>query len=552
LIGEPIGATIDSTTGVFTWTPTEAQGAGNYSFTVKVTDNGIPILSDEEIITVTVTKRITKLFYNGDLTEQYSDQTNLSAILTDITNGTPGTPINGKTITFTISSQSVTATTNSVGVATATLILTQSPIPTYNMVTTFVEDSGFLGSSDTDPFDITPEDARVNFTGTNIVATASATSGLATVTLRATVQDISAITGDSAYDVFAGDIRLAKVRFLNSGAPITGWLTPTLVNPSDLKTGVVDFDWPVNIWSATDAEYTINIEVSGYYVRNDQSDNTVITVYKPTGDFITGGGYVLPSKSSGVYAADAGSKTNFGFNVKYNKKGTNLQGNMNFIFRRSVAGIVHTYQIKANSMVSLGVNIANPLAQKAVFVSKANLTDITNPLSPISYGGNLKLQVNMTDKGEPGSNDQIAISLWDGSTLLYSSNWVGSSTSEMLLGGGNLLVHSGFSVGSTTTSNAPNPETTSVKEFTDQIMISVYPNPSTGTVNFKFSITEPSPVTLDIYSITGVLVERIFNENVESGNDNLVTFNNKLPEGVYFYRLKIGNSTKSGKFIISQ
>jgi hypothetical protein len=198
------------------------------------------------------------------------------------------------------------------------------------------------------------------------------------------------------------------------------------------------------------------------------------------------------------------------------------------------------------------VNIANPLAQKAVFVSKANLTDITNPLSPISYGGNLKLQVNMTDKGEPGSNDQIAISLWDGSTLLYSSNWVGSSTSEMLLGGGNLLVHSGFSVGSTTTSNAPNPETTSVKEFTDQIMISVYPNPSTGTVNFKFSITEPSPVTLDIYSITGVLVERIFNENVESGNDNLVTFNNKLPEGVYFYRLKIGNSTKSGKFIISQ
>lgn len=35
LVGAPAGAAIDPSTGVFTWTPSEAQGLGDYSFTVK-------------------------------------------------------------------------------------------------------------------------------------------------------------------------------------------------------------------------------------------------------------------------------------------------------------------------------------------------------------------------------------------------------------------------------------------------------------------------------------------------------------------------------------
>jgi len=54
LVGAPVGAAIDPATGAFTWTPTEAQGPGEYTFTVKVCDNGTPVLCDEEEITVTV------------------------------------------------------------------------------------------------------------------------------------------------------------------------------------------------------------------------------------------------------------------------------------------------------------------------------------------------------------------------------------------------------------------------------------------------------------------------------------------------------------------
>jgi uncharacterized repeat protein (TIGR03803 family) len=52
LIGAPAGATISSSTGTFTWKPTVT---GTYTFKVRATDNGSPILYDEEQITVTVT-----------------------------------------------------------------------------------------------------------------------------------------------------------------------------------------------------------------------------------------------------------------------------------------------------------------------------------------------------------------------------------------------------------------------------------------------------------------------------------------------------------------
>ncbi len=50
----PAGASINPTTGAFSWTPTEAQGPGTFTFDVVVTDNGTLALSDSETITVTV------------------------------------------------------------------------------------------------------------------------------------------------------------------------------------------------------------------------------------------------------------------------------------------------------------------------------------------------------------------------------------------------------------------------------------------------------------------------------------------------------------------
>src|SRR5258707_11836723 len=48
------GATINSATGAFSWTPTEAQGPGVYPVTVTATDNGSPVMSGSASFTITV------------------------------------------------------------------------------------------------------------------------------------------------------------------------------------------------------------------------------------------------------------------------------------------------------------------------------------------------------------------------------------------------------------------------------------------------------------------------------------------------------------------
>lgn len=52
--GAPAGASIHPVTGLFSWTPSEAQGPGAYPVTVRVSDDGSPVLSDFETFYITV------------------------------------------------------------------------------------------------------------------------------------------------------------------------------------------------------------------------------------------------------------------------------------------------------------------------------------------------------------------------------------------------------------------------------------------------------------------------------------------------------------------
>jgi PKD repeat protein len=71
----PEGAAIDSATGVFTWTPTEAQGPGVYTATIRVADDGIPILDDYETIQIAVGEVNLPPSAVGDAYETLEDNT---------------------------------------------------------------------------------------------------------------------------------------------------------------------------------------------------------------------------------------------------------------------------------------------------------------------------------------------------------------------------------------------------------------------------------------------------------------------------------------------
>jgi hypothetical protein len=71
-----------------------------------------------------------------------------------------------------------------------------------------------------------------------------------------------------------------------------------------------------------------------------------------------------------------------------------------------------------------------------------------------------------------------------------------------------------------------------------------YPNPFNPTTTIHFSLGQSSdnPVELNIYDITGRLVESLVNEKMNSGEYRIKWNGLNQPSGVYFLRLKTGTN----------
>ena len=304
----------------------------------------------------------------------------------------------------------------------------------YPVTVTVTDETGGTGTTSF-TIDVTRENADVTYTGDMLAFTAAGGSS-ANVLLRATVRDSSLFTSDTE----PGDIRNATVTFMEGGATLCGPLPVALINGAT-TTGTANCTTSLALGA-----HQIDVYVNNYYYGTTSG---IVEIAQPNGSFVTGGGFLTIGSSAGSYPPDTGSKMNFGFNVSY-KNLKSLQGHVNIVFRKGG----RTYQIKSTAINSLGIALKKSTGNTvcsgppsatcfgiADFRSKANLSDVTNPLSPVALGGNLTLQLTMTDKGEPGSNDTLGVTLWDGNKLVFSSEWKGAKTSEKVLGGGNLVVH---------------------------------------------------------------------------------------------------------------
>ena len=486
--------------------------------------------------TLAINRRPTVITYTGDASEQYSDRQLLTAVLKDqITNA----PISGQPVTFTIGSQtSAAGTTNASGLGSSSIILLQN-IGAYTVASNFAGNATYLPASDDDAFAITQENAIADYTGTQFVSVPCATCATTNLTLSATIRDTTAVY--PLNDLLPGDIRTARVKFINinTNTDLTGWLTPGLVNAADLKTGLVTATWTVPLPTTGYDTYSVGVIVDktsagvGNYIGRTE---TVINVSRSAlGEFISGGGNIKSSQSAGSYASDPLTKLNFGFNIKYNRNNTNLQGNINIIFRRGG----RVYQLKGTSINSLSINATNPCAKKATFTSKANLQDVTNPAAAIGVMGNLTLLCNITDKGEPGTSDSYSIKVTNSSNaLIYSSNWVSPNTTELILNGGNIDVHNG--VVCITTRNAmlvTEPVNTKSTEAFDAI---AYPNPSSGQFNISVDSKSDEPISIRVVNSFGKVVYT----HTNVAKTKQITLGDNFADGVYFAEVIQGTKRK--------
>jgi len=487
-------------------------------------------------------------------TQDYSDNVTLVAQITPY--NCSGAVIDG-TVTFKIGTFVLgTAPVASDGSATLTVALTEPTLDPGNPTNGPLKPGAktvtacFGGSSNSGPYlpststqinnlTVRCEKAVLDYIGNELVATVSTTNLTANIDLRVAIQDIA--------DGSRGDIRNARVRFVFDGVEVLPY-TPitTLI---DQYTGVVSKAvTKVLSGTSTSEVYELKVYVNNYYCSDVLC--VPITVYVPTGDFITGGGHIKPTNSAGLLPSDLTSNTNFGFNVKYNKKGTSLQGKLNFIWRSGGK----TYQAKSTAIDALGVDVSNPAVATANFTSKCTVTDITDPDNPITtgpnLGGNRIMQVTMTDRGEPGINsDDIGFALWNGNTLVYSSKWIATNTVNTLLAGGNLVIHSGFSVSPTnvnnnntiTTRNAQMEVTPIVAPFN----VKVFPNPSQDQFSLYLENASNDKVHIVVYDAMGREVKKFEKE----GGNIPVIFGRDLKGGSYFVEVRQGENHKTLKLI---
>jgi hypothetical protein len=410
--------------------------AGNYTLGNTTAQTTANITSFGTTTGVTVTPN----------SQQYSDKVTFTATISP---GFAGAVPAASSVTFYVGTQAMNATpialTNSGGTLTASLsdvalleTVAGQMSPGSKTVTAVFGgvNSNFTVNTPTTNLNITKEDATATYSGSQYFATANSTSMAAQITLSATIVD--------AADGARGDIRNARVEFRRDN-PATGQLLGSanlpvgLVNPADTTVGTATTSFSYTLTgseaNSLGTTLTVYVVVNGYYTSVSELANISIVV--PGTNSVNGGGFLVMQNSSGQFAGLTGSKMNFGYTMKYNNSGKNLQGQANIIVRGAGGKV---YQIKSNAIDSLAVSGTN-YPKKGTFTTKANMTDITDPLNPISLGGNLRLQIDMTDASTGGQTDMVGITLWNANGGLYfTSNWNGTKTIEQLLGGGNISV----------------------------------------------------------------------------------------------------------------
>ncbi|MFC1593166.1 MBG domain-containing protein [Candidatus Omnitrophota bacterium] len=162
---------------------------------------------------------------------------------------------------------------------------------------------------------------------------------------------------------------------------------------------------------ALDVE-TYSVEVTldnDWFVANPIDD--VLVVYDPSLGFTTGGGWFYwPEDDSDM----AGAKTNFGFNMKYNNKATNIQGSLLLIAHLEDGN----YRIKSNTLYGLAIGAEGINGDNYGWASFSGKSTYRWPDGgEVGNKGNQEFMVYVEDLQKPGRNhDQF----WF--TVLFSSD----------------------------------------------------------------------------------------------------------------------------------
>ena len=144
--------------------PIGEYGQGVYSFCLSTDPACVSAIG-----VINAGKHPTQVTYTGATSGDVDDPVTLSARLTDTSNSTLPLPVANKTITFSLSTQSCSGTTDATGTASCSL----TPIATaggYALTSTFSGDANYEASSTSTQFTVTTEETTLTYNGDTTIA----------------------------------------------------------------------------------------------------------------------------------------------------------------------------------------------------------------------------------------------------------------------------------------------------------------------------------------------------------------------------------------------
>ena len=165
-----------------------------------------------------------------------------------------------------------------------------------------------------------------------------------------------------------------------------------------------------------------------------------MVVYDPSLGFTTGGGWFYWPDSDDPDTGYAGDKTNFGYTMKYNKKGGNVKGSL-LLIRHLADGSI--YRIKSNALYGLALGDMGDHGW-ASFSGKATYLEPGWP-EPI---GNHMFIAYIEDWNEPGTGvDRFWIQTRDKDRVVVPAMSMDEPATDpdhsQMLEGGNIVVPHG-------------------------------------------------------------------------------------------------------------
>ncbi len=180
--------------------------------------------------------------------------------------------------------------------------------------------------------------------------------------------------------------------------------------------------------------HAVTAAVDGVFYTGSTSG--AVAVVNWDGLSITGEGYIKGGNTTGAYPLDDDHRIEVTLDARVNN-GNKLAGFVKIGYKSGDK----RYKFQGSQLDSFGAGSAGGVGAADLRYT-VTLFDISTPQNPVAVYTGLTMKVTATDQGGPGRKDSLAITVWDGEKLLFSSDWNGSATQEINLtaSGGNLTI----------------------------------------------------------------------------------------------------------------